>query len=256
MLYALMPVRNEADRWLDLTLFDLTQIEIPILVCDDQSTDSTIEVAHRYRNVTVVERPDDVPSFLEYESKFRQWCWNQLPCKEGDWVLCLDADEFLVSVGEGQDHAEGYWLRQYIKALEGLEEQFGFSWPCSFTVREVWDFDENGDALIRTDGWWAANEPIRLVKWFPDATYDDAKMASKAVPNHPNYGSVFHSQDPGPSRLTVLHYGYAKDQDKQAKYERYKAHPAGHNPVHIESILARPTLEPWINETPAKTWRV
>jgi hypothetical protein len=42
-----------------------------------------------------------------------------------------------------------------------------------------------------------------------------------------------------------MHYGYAREEDRQAKYDRYTSVlNNGHSSAHIQSILQLPTLEP------------
>jgi hypothetical protein len=49
--------------------------------------------------------------------------------------------------------------------------------------------------------------------------------------------------------VAILHYGYASEADRRAKYARYSNRP-GHNIRHVESILRKPELEPWTGRIP------
>ena len=74
-ILGVMPVRDEADRWLDASLSWQKNFLDDIFVYDDRSTDRTLQIALKHTpNVKV--RSEDEPSFLEHEGKFRQNCWN------------------------------------------------------------------------------------------------------------------------------------------------------------------------------------
>lgn len=237
MIYAVMPVKNEASRWLTDTLAHLDSMNITVLVCDDSSEDETCEIADGFLNTVVVQRPDSVPTFLQHEGRFRQWCWESLgECfepEESDWVLAIDADEFLVGM---LDRFNPF-----------LHTNFAFKSPTtawSLTVAEAWGLDDDRTPLIRKDRFWALNQQIRLTQWRADTTFPDRNMASGSVPTYARDGAR-HTPF-----LTILHYGYVRPEDRQSKYERYKAHPAGHNPAHIDSIMLPPQLERWDGEVP------
>lgn len=228
MLYAVMPVKDEADRWLSSTLSHLAKRRIGVLVCDDGSTDDTVAIAQQFENVTVVSRPVGIPSFLEHEGYFRQWCWSELPAlgiAEDDWVLAIDADEFFL--GEPKLDAP--------KAIT--------AW--AIPVVEIWAVDDEGAIYERKDGFWPHNDQPRLARW-QDRTpvFRDRKMASGSIPLYAQNGVLRTNWE------RILHFGYARSIDRQRKYERYTLHNFGHNPIHIESILTSPSLERWAGEVP------
>ena len=51
----------------------------------------------------------------------------------------------------------------------------------------------------------------------------------------------------------ILHFGYAVQEDREYRYQRY-GNDRNHNRKHIESILKTPSLEDWSGEVP-EFWR-
>jgi len=225
---AIMPVRNEADRWLAPVLRNLIPRVNEVLVYDDRSSDNTIEIASSFKAVTVVKRQPGEPSFTQHEGRFRQGLWNayidHFAPSEGDWVLTIDADEMLVG-------------RLDVTRYPELS--------VTMPIPEVWGFDEYGHPLIRTDGYWNEQKAPRLFQHQRGGRFSDKPMASGSTPTYVLNAPTFAVED-----LWLLHYGYAEPEDREAKYKRYTSHSFGHNPVHIESILQTPTLETWQGPMP------
>jgi hypothetical protein len=105
---------------------------------------------------------------------------------------------------------------------------------------EVWGHNPIGWPLLRTDGYWGNIRCTRLFTYKKNGTIKDVPMACGSEPDY-----VVRTPNPTPGKpLQLLHYGYAHEDDRKDKYERYSKH-AGHNPAHIESILKTPQLKPW-----------
>lgn len=227
MIYSYMVTRNESDRYLAESLLDLVELTDGVLVYDDQSDDDTPEMALDC-GAYVWTRPDHCATFVQDESEFREAAWRAMVevfnPNESDWILTLDADELLYPYGRSG-------LDMVIK--EAKEDGFG---GIKMKVREIWDDEQN---LERVDGFWGAIDALRLVQYNPGGKFSSKKQGGGSVPLIP--GPVI----PGPvtetSRLEIHHFGYARQQDREAKYARY-SQTKGHNPVHIESILQPPTL--------------
>lgn len=241
-LFALMPTKNEAGRYLAANLVWHQSIFDVIFVFDDRSDDGTPHLAEAL-GAQVMVRPDGVPSFLEHEGRFRQAAWDALiegyNLNEDDWVMAIDADEFLVC-------EQPYGLEMFNTAVKA--QQSGHL-SVQIPVPEVFDQTPEGVPLIRTDGFWPNQHSARFVRFQPDGKYRDAEMASGQVPAYAMQNSAPKNHD-----LAILHYGYCDLADRIAKYERYSAIQTGHNPAHIASILETPTLEQWTGTVPI-VWR-
>lgn len=212
MLVAHLVVRNEADRYLYECLAWASRFVDHIHVYDDQSTDETPFIAEGF-GAEVHIRDENTPPFLENESKFRQAAWESMGERGGDWVLCLDADEFLT--GPIREHATGM--------------------PKVFHVDEVFEV-KDGQPRIRVDGYWDQITAARLVPWTNASKFPKGRLGCGSLPKIFKK-QAFETLD----QPRLLHFGYAKRSDREAKYLRYKGLP-GHNPRHIESILKKGDL--------------
>lgn len=233
-----MVVRNEKDRYLRQSLAWLAELtDGRLLVYDDQSTDGTAEYVYRDLRLPLVQRSDTTPSFAADESAFRSAGWQALetafePTTE-DWILVIDADEFLVTTQPDGTSADVAQL---------IEEETDGATSVTFPVAEIFGLDDDWP-LIRADGYWPDIKACRLVRWRPGATFRPRKEGGGSVPsNWPKPRTTS-------SVLTILHYGYATAKDRATKFERYHGSD-GHNPLHVRSIRTKPTLVRWRGMSP------
>ena len=232
-------VRNEADRYLKECLDHMRPLVDDLFIFDDQSVDNTTEICCQYTEHVYV-RADHVPSFVEHEGSFRQYAWNcmndRIPDKENAWILSFDSDEFLVAEDDERDMLQ--------KAVEYAEKNASASVLLHFT--EIFKVDKEG-LWYRTDGFWGKVNGTRLFKWLPNGQWNDKSMGCGSEPTYVSQGRKS-DQSFG---LNMLHLGYAKDLDKQTKYERYTSlYDHGHNDKHIQSIIQKPTLKVWEGKVP------
>lgn len=227
-----MVTHNEAGRYLRHSIGWLDKIVDKIVVYDDRSTDRTVEIC-RDLGCVVYEREGSVPSFIGDEAEFRSAAWRTLAAHvdKGDWILCIDADEFLIATNGETERGELDRLAEMAFGSDGYE----------LNVREVFDV-QGGEPMIRVDNYWAAITGVRFVEWTPEAAFPAKKMGCGSVPAAISHTTIA----PG---LDILHYGYAAANDRQSKHDRY-ARRAGHNPKHIASILTAPTLKPYEHHHP------
>lgn len=222
-VFSYMVTRNEAERYLAETVSDLVELTDGCLVYDDCSDDDTMEIARDF-GALPIKRHAGIPSFLEDESAFRQAAWRSMEeifrPEPGDWILTLDADEIVFPYGRsGLD----------MVIAEAISNQ---GTGVIMRVREMWNPDMTHE---RIDGFWGSITALRLVAWRPDGQF---------LPNTQGGGSVpFYDVDTRTLRawqktnkLEIHHFGYARQEDREAKYARYSQHP-GHNKRHIASIL-------------------
>jgi glycosyltransferase involved in cell wall biosynthesis len=239
-------VHNERDRYLLSFLEWHRPVWDELFVYDDRSTDGTVDLCKRYTDKVFV-RPDHQPSFLEHEGKFRRYAWqtmaNELELQEGDWVLSLDADEFLVEVDRRYNLVRG--VERMTKLAEGRNS-------VSIHIPEVWELGE--PPLVRTDGFWGGMRLPRLCRYLEDDRFI-GQSAKHPDPKPMGCGSIPAYAYRNPlidDTLKILHFGYAQEVDRHARYDRYTGlTDHGHNKKHISSIVGRPTLEPWRGQTPA-----
>lgn len=231
-----MVMRNEASRYLDCCLSWNSSIVDAVHVYDDASTDDSMQIAMAH-GCTVTRRPDDVPSLLVHEGKFRDAAWRAferaLEPEEGDWVLGFDADEFVVSAKDEVDSL--YWACHQADAT-GVT---GLMLP----IPEVFATHDSGDFMthpqIRLDGYWGRIQGLRLFRWERGGHFRDVDLGGGSAPTYAEDGFLEES-----ASLWLMHYGYAHPDDRHEKYNRYLTKP-GHAPTHVASIVQQPVLQMW-----------
>lgn len=230
-IFAYMVTRNEAGRYLTQAISNVAHFAERIFVLDDDSTDTTRDVLLELGKTFPVDWTMRSwtwrkQSFLEHEGFFRQVAWDLMadlyrPSEE-DWILTLDADEMLYPADV--DLFRGLLQTNPTNALE-------------FPVREVFEAIEGQNPLIRHDGFWGSIRQTRLVRYQSQGRIAQRAMGSGSVPEY--------AKPTRSDQFEILHYGYARHEDRLARYERYK-NRVGHNPRHIESILRPGVLRPWV----------
>lgn len=231
-----MVVRNEMGRYLQRSLGWLAELTNGrVLVYDDQSTDGTADYIRNELLLPVAVRPDHVPAFAQDESAFRRSAWDALEHAYGlttdDWILAIDADEFLVDRSQRGDRAS---VRGAVDRAVSAGET-----AVTFSVAEVFGHDAHGDARIRTDGYWGHIQACRLVRWRPGGRFHPRIEGGGSVPSNWPKSPLTNGE------LAILHYGYATPADRATKHHRY-SNGRGHNPAHVASILQPPTTRRWL----------
>jgi hypothetical protein len=231
-VYALTVGRNEAHRYLKEMLSNMYNFVDGHFFFDDQSDDGTLEIAKKFGCVTA-QRSIYEPSFLEHEGGFRQTAWNaferEMHPKEGDWVVVIDCDEMLVWNGIQNRHLLKHEL-EYLGGMNGV----------MIDIPEIFGF-KDGVPLVRFDGLWGTIHAPRLFPYKLGGQYHMGSMGVPAVPGYVMTGPWGAIQG-----MYILHYGYAREEDRRAKFERYSAHTDGHAAQHVNSILSEDMqLEPW-----------
>lgn len=222
-ILANMVVRNEADRYLYSCLQQLTVQVDGVAVYDDGSTDDTPLVASDL-GALVATQKDSSLAFSINESAARQAAWDwmeeSLLPEDGDWILLIDADEYL-------DERPGE-----LRSVAEDTDADGVIMP----IHEVFGVSTDGCPLVRTDGLWNTISGLRFVRWRPGGHIPEKSLACGSAPSYALHSML------SVERPAILHYGYVKPEDRHSKYERY-AGREGHNPEHVRSILSVPTLQ-------------
>lgn len=232
-LFGLMVTKNEAGRFLAPVIESILPTLDALMVFDDQSTDETVKIAQRLGG-TVMVRGDHIPSFMEHEGRFRQAALDAasevLMLQRGDWVLVIDADEFLTSKS---DNVRYFISEAIAQALEGQAR------AVRIPIWSVWGGEMLDQHLmrpdVRMDGWWGQLREPRLWQWHPEARFSNKPMGCRNEPTYVWQHPIVDSES-----LDLLHYGYAFQADRDERYRRYtslKNH--GHSDEFINSIRRR-----------------
>jgi len=226
-LIAQMVGRNEAGRFLPDVLEHMKSFVDVIVFNDDASTDDTPEIA---RSAGAHVYLADEQRFNVNEGQLRQWAWNNLSkhAEVGDWILAIDCDEKL-------------WMKSSVKSLDSLLKQPDYD-VISIDFYHMWS-----ETQYRSDKLWAPHPSSRLFKYYLGGRFHDRKLACGSEPLYVRtlINRRRYLRDSG---LMMQHLGYVRDEDKQAKWERYMTLDGGdfHAKKHIESIIdPNPTLVDW-----------
>ena len=208
--------KNESNRFLEPVLQRLSTQVDKIIFTDDCSDDDTAEIASKYAEVFKTDKT----LFTENEGNLRSNAWRNLEkfAKEGDWIVAIDCDEMLY---QDKDLDLKYVLDQ--SPYDVVNVRFYHMW---------------NETQYRVDKLWAPNNSSRIFRYRDNGTFFDKKLACGSEPTYVvqwvrqrNY--FLHSG------LMMQHLGYARDEDKVSKYNRYISIDKGefHNLQHIESIM-------------------
>lgn len=228
-LVASMIVRNELHRYLGLVIEHLQTYADEICVLDDGSTDGSDEYL-RDQGCNVLA--NDGPAFNEHEGAARQRLLAHTMTAEPDWILAIDADEFV---------GDPYRLRAAIEDAGNARLS-----PPAFTLdmQEVWEATPEVLAIRQDGGWRSHGCPILFrVPRLPQERRQGWKINPKRLSSgrepmavRRNYGLARGSGS------AILHFGWARLSERQARYARYVELDGGkyHAGSHIESIMAPP----------------
>jgi glycosyltransferase involved in cell wall biosynthesis len=229
---AMLQVRNEADRYLDTVLRELSEYVDDIVVVDDASTDGTVKLCRSFPKVkSLVELSE---SHFGREADLKVLLW-QAACAEGpDWLLAVDADELF------EDR-----IKQEIRSIV---DQDRYDW-AAFRMYDFW----GGTTHYREDALWQLHKrhTVALVRYMPGYYYFYPSI-NHHVPRVPlTYNALPGHQ----SDIRIKHYGWAgSEEDRRSKYLRYRTFDPGSrlgNAAQYESILdPHPRLVEWKEDCP------
>lgn len=227
MIYGLMVTRNEGGRYLESVLASVSNVVDDLVILDDGSTDDTMDIIKQGGYPHCHLDTEDEPLFIKNESLIRQISLELLNValrpSTDDWVFCIDADEYLSSEEPRED----------LERLAGVDGATSYEFPVAEVFKIV-----NDKPYIRIDGFWDDIWANRFFRWQDSPHIEDKSMASGSVPE-----SVRAVKKKAESP-TILHYGYATEEDRVKKYARYIG-VSGHSVQHIDSILRSPMLRGW-----------
>lgn len=232
-------IKNEMDRYLERCILHAKTFLDEIFVYDDRSTDGSAELCADL-GCTVVTRPFDLASFIEHEGQFRYAAWKAfeeaMKPDNRTWVFSFDADEFMVA-SNGDVETELFSVINKANKANMIGVILHF--PEIFKI-------EDNQLFYRVDGFWNTVRGPRLFRYLPNASWKNKPMGCGSEPTYVSAATSLNQND-----LKVLHLGYARDEDKKSKYERYSSlEEHGHNNSHIESIIEKPVLKLWEGQIP------
>ena len=225
MIIAQMVGKNESKRFLEPVLQRLSTQVDKIIFTDDCSDDDTPEIAAKYAEVY----SNNETLFNKHEGHLRSLAWSNLEkhAKEGDWIVAIDCDEMLY-------HSSGIPLKDVLdrSSNDVVNVRFYHMW---------------NEMEYRVDKLWAPNNSSRIFRYRENGTFFDKKLACGSEPTYV-VSWIRQGNYQVHSGLVMKHLGYIRDEDKQAKYDRYMSLDKGefHNIAHLESILDKNlVLIPW-----------
>jgi glycosyltransferase involved in cell wall biosynthesis len=217
VIHGCMLVRNEAGRWIEKVLEQMRLICDSIVVLDDRSTDNTPEICRRYgADVWYSEKS----YWGSNEVKQRKFLWELVThgARDGDWILCLDADETF----DYPDYVKSYILQADNAACNGL----------GVSLYDMWD-----PTHYRDDKYWTAHYGV----WVMAVKYEDKKeylWREQAL--HCGRFPINAGCKIAECPVRIQHWGWSRAEDRLEKYERYmKADPEGKHGIlaQYKSIL-------------------
>jgi glycosyltransferase involved in cell wall biosynthesis len=223
-LVASMIVKNELGRYLPECVGHLRDFCDLVVVLNDGSTDRTGEwLDDNSDERMVVQHLDPADGFFAGHEGRKRQALLDFTLKQGpDWVLAIDADEFV---------SDGAPIRAYLDE----PRQIG-----SLEIEEVWKAD-NAGLMIRIDGGWRPHPipclwsgHIRERRGHPLQIMDRALSCGREPLV---VRRQFHRARP--TGASLLHFGWAMESGRRERYERYVTADGGrfHQNAHLDSIM-------------------
>ncbi|MBP2637374.1 MAG: glycosyl transferase family 2 [Firmicutes bacterium] len=222
-----MLVRNESGRYLERVLQQITQYADEIVVLDDASTDDTVAICRKQLANVPHRIVENKTSKFGNEIELRKALWDLAVSTQPDWIMILDADEIFEAKAISS-------IRELLKD-DSVDVIY-------FRLYDMWN--ENS---LREDEYWAAHLVYRTFLVRLRFGYD-YKWQEK--PLHCGRFPVNIAGLPGKqSQLRLQHFGWARPEDRIAKYFRYKqldpAAKYGIAEQYLSILDPKPNLIPW-----------
>lgn len=214
---AMLRVKNEA-RWIAEVIEGALLLCSRVFVFDDNSTDETMAICHRYGDKVVIF-PSPFAGFNEARDK--NWLFDQIMTRcAPEWILCIDGDEVLTA-----ESAEAIRTATADPDTPAYSLQIWFLWNNRQTVRTDWVYGE----------FWRPSlfKPFHIT---PD-TPDHVKLARSLRFMETPFGRVNGDDKPnlhcssvpqaylGRSKrcpgASLLHLGYMHREDRVRKLDFY-----------------------------------
>lgn len=220
-------VRNESGRYLEKVLHHITEFADKVVMVDDGSTDNTVAICREQLGSMAHCIIETGTNKFGNEVELRKMLWELAVSTEPDWIMILDADELFEP-----------------KAVGGIRKLLSDDSVDVFYFRL---YDMWSESSYREDGYWFAHRVYRpfLVRHRPEFSYKWLEQ-----PLHCGRFPLNIVNLPGKqSALRVQHFGWARPEDRVAKYFRYKeldpTAKYGVQEQYLSILDPKPTVIQW-----------
>ncbi len=194
-----MVVRNEGKRYLRRMLESSREYISDAVIIDDASTDETAALCQEVLKGIPLRLIRNKESLFSEEARLRRQQWEETLKVDPVWILALDADEVF-------EHRAASVLPA-LAADPTADSYF-------FRLYDFWN-----ECSYRSDRCWSAHETYRpfMVRVRPGMRVQWNDMAQ-----HCGRFPAIECHQPKRSNLRLKHYGWAREEERLAKYERYR----------------------------------
>jgi glycosyltransferase involved in cell wall biosynthesis len=228
-LVAGLIVKNELGRYLPECIGHLLEFCDQIVVLDDGSTDRTGEWlddnASGWDQIVVHHVDPEDGFFAGHEGRKRQQLLIHTLNQQPDWVLNIDADEFVT---------DGKLVRDYIE-VEPQPRQVGV-----LDMEEVWKADKDWIHTRMDGGWRPHPVPCLWSAKLSGMRGRALQISNKALAcgREPEVVRRYFGRA-RPTGTSILHFGWANESGRRPRYERYVEADGGrfHRNTHLDSIM-------------------
>jgi cellulose synthase/poly-beta-1,6-N-acetylglucosamine synthase-like glycosyltransferase len=227
-----MLLRNEEGRYLEKSISSVLTHVNNAVILDDASTDNTEKICRdMFKDIPLLYHRNEIPGFNN-EINLRKQLWDFTISTDPDWILCLDADEIM-------DDNIGGELRDIFNCYTAD--------VVGFRLYDMWN-----ESWYRSDNLWNAHNRFfqLMVRYQPFFEYkwQETSLHCGRFPfNILEQTTIY-------SHVRVKHFGWAKEEDRRKKFERYmELDPDGKFGImaQYQSILDdNPNLEDFEVSTP------
>ena len=228
-LVAGLIVKNEMSRYLPECIGHLLDFVDQIVVMDDGSTDRTGEWlddnSKSWDRIRVHHVDPEDGFFAGHEGRKRQQLLIHTLNEAPDWVLNIDADEFVT---------DGSHVRNYIDD-PAQSRQVG-----TLDMEEVWKADSSWIHTRMDGGWRPHPVPCLWSAKLSGMRGRALQISNKALAcgREPEVVRRYFGRA-RPTGASILHFGWANQSARRPRYERYVEADGGqyHRNSHLESIM-------------------